>query len=136
MGILQNLEQDFEHDDIEKFLQFFRTMCDQFEPLIIKLASDTDKYKQAINELEILAHNTAWASRRLELVEVTDLCVFCEELMNQAKHFTGPASDEFTDWLLLLSDQFEKYCRSYENDDAVLAVFNPTLVKMPNSISK
>ncbi|ENU5790418.1 histidine phosphotransferase, partial [Campylobacter jejuni] len=50
--------------------------------------------------------------------------------------FNGPASDEFTDWMLLMSDQFEKYCRSYENDDSVLAVFNPLIVNVPNIISK
>ncbi|EQA3434907.1 histidine phosphotransferase, partial [Campylobacter coli] len=40
------------------------------------------------------------------------------------------------DWMLLMSDQFEKYCRSYENDDSVLAVFNPLIVNVPNIISK
>ena len=93
-------------------------------------------YKEAIKELETLAHNTAWAARRLNLDEVTDFCVFCEEMMAQANRFDGPASDEFTDWMLLMSDQFEKYCRSYENDDSVLAVFNPLIVNVPNIISK
>ncbi|HEC1859548.1 TPA: histidine phosphotransferase, partial [Campylobacter coli] len=58
------------------------------------------------------------------------------EMMVQANRFNGPASDEFTDWMLLMSDQFEKYCRSYENDDSVLAVFNPLIVNVPNIISK
>ncbi|ECO2660732.1 histidine phosphotransferase [Campylobacter jejuni] len=136
MGILTKLELDYEINDIEKFLQFFRTMCDRFEPLIIKLGSDSVRYKEAIKELETLAHNTAWAARRLNLEEVTDFCVFCEEMMAQANRFNGPASDEFTDWMLLMSDQFEKYCRSYENDDSVLAVFNPLIVNVPNIISK
>ena len=61
MGILTKLELDYEIDDIEKFLQFFRTMCDRFEPLIIKLGSDSMRYKEAIKELETLAHNTACA---------------------------------------------------------------------------
>lgn len=111
-------------------------MCDRFEPLIIQLGSDSVRYKEAIKELETLAHNTAWAARRLNLEEVTDFCVFCEEMMAQANRFNGPASDEFTDWMLLMSDQFEKYCRSYENDDSVLAVFNPLIVNVPNIISK
>ncbi len=123
MGILTKLELDYEIDDIEKFL-------------IIKLGSDSVRYKEAIKELETLAHNTAWAARRLNLEEVTDFCVFCEEMMAQANRFNGPASDEFTDWMLLMSDQFEKYCRSYENDDSVLAVFNPLIVNVPNIISK
>lgn len=69
-------------------------MCDRFEPLIIKLGSDSVRYKEAIKELETLAHNTAWAARRLNLEEVTDFCVFCEEMMAQANRFNRPASDE------------------------------------------
>ena len=135
MGILTQLESDYENDDIEKFLHFFRTMCDNFEPLIIKLGSDSLKYKEAIKELENLAHNTAWAARRLDLNEITDFCVFCEEMMIQANRFEGPASEEFTDWMLLVSDQFEKYCRCYENDSSVLAAFNPLIVNVPNIVS-
>lgn len=136
MGILTKLELEYDVDEVEKFLEFFRKMCDGFEPLIIKLGNDKMKYKEAINELETLAHNTAWAARRLSLDEVTDLCVFCEEMMAQAKRFEGPASEEFMDWMLLLGDQFEKYCRSYENDASVLAIFNPLIVNVPNVISK
>ncbi|KAA6224777.1 MULTISPECIES: histidine phosphotransferase [unclassified Campylobacter] len=136
MGILRSLEMEHDIDDVDKFLQYFRTMCDSFEPLIIKLTSDSEKYKEAINEIERLAHNTAWAARRLDLGEITDFCVFCEEMMQEASRFNGPASDEFADWLLLMSDQFEKYCRSYENDASVLALFNPLIVNVPNIISK
>ncbi len=136
MGILTSLELEYDSDDIEKFLHFFRTMCDKFEPLIIKLGSDSQKYKEALKELETLAHNTAWAARRLNLSEVTDFCVFCEEIVAEANRFLGPASEEFTDWLLLVSDQFEKYCQSYENDASVLALFNPLIVNVPNVISK
>ena len=136
MGILSKLELNYETEDIEKFLQFFRTMCDKFEPLIIKLGSDSTKYKEALKELETLAHNTAWAARRLNLEEVTDFCVFCEEMMDQATRFNGPASDEFMDWLLLVSEQFEKYYHSYEYDASNLAIFNPLIVNVPNIISK
>lgn len=134
MGILKKLEIDFEADDVEKFLHFFRTMADSFEPLIIKL--EGDKYKEALKEIQTLAHNTAWAARRLELDEVTDFCVFCEEVMEQACRFDGPASDEFIDWLLLLSEQCEKYCKCYEQDADVLAFFNPLLVKLPSKLSQ
>ncbi|MCX2683256.1 histidine phosphotransferase [Campylobacter sp. MIT 21-1685] len=135
MGILTQLECEYDIDDVEKFLEFFRKMCDSFEPLIIKLGANALKYKEAVNELENLIHNTAWAARRLHLNEITDFCVFCEEMMIQAKRFEGPASEEFTDWMLLVSDQFEKYCRSYENDSSVLAAFNPLIVNVPNIVS-
>ena len=134
MGLLKNLELDFDTDDIERFLHFFRIMSDSLEPLIIKLESD--KYKEALKEIQTLAHNTAWAARRLNLDEIVDFCVFCEDIMQQALRFDGPASAEFIDWLLLLSEQCEKYCKSYEQDLDILAFFNPLLVKLPDKLSR
>lgn len=136
MGILTKLELEYEGDMVEKFLHFFRKLCDEFEPLAVKLGSDKIKYKEAIKELDTLAHNTAWAARELGLDEVADFCVFCEEMMAQANRFEGPASEEFMEWMFLVGEQFEKYCRSYEEDAAVLAVFNPLIVNVPNLISK
>lgn len=135
MGILSQLELEHSEQDIEQFLHFFRALCDNFEPLILKLAN-TQSYKNALEELVKLAHNTAWGARRLELSEVLDFCVFCEEMLECALKFDGPASDEFMDWLLLVSDQLEKYYLSYENDAFSLAIFNPLIVNVPSIISK
>lgn len=136
MGLLTQLELDFSNDDVEKFLHYFRILCDNFEPLIIKIGTDKERYKEGVKELETLAHNLSWAAKRLELNEIVNFCELCEELMAQAAKFEGPASDEFTEWLLLMSEQFEKYCQNYEKDEVVLAYFNPLLVKMPNVLSK
>ncbi|ASQ31127.1 hypothetical protein CAV_1519 [Campylobacter avium LMG 24591] len=133
MGLLAQLELEYESDDVEKFLHFFRIMADSLEPLIIKLESKA--YKTALKEIQSLAHNTAWAARRLKLDEITDFCVFCEDIMQQALRFDGPASAEFIDWLLLLSEQCENYCKSYEQDAENLAFFNPLLVKLPSKLS-
>ena len=133
MGLLAQLELEYESDDVEKFLHFFRIMADSFEPLIIKLEGKA--YKTALKEIQSLAHNTAWAARRLKLDEITDFCVFCEDIMQQALRFDGPASVEFIDWLLLLSEQCENYCKSYEQDAENLAFFNPLLVKLPSKLS-
>lgn len=136
MGLLTQLELDFNNDDVEKFLHYFRILCDNFERLIIKISADKERYKEGIKELETLAHNLSWAAKRLNLSEIVNFCHLCEELMAQAAKFEGPASDEFVEWLLLMSEQFEKYCQNYEKDELVLAYFNPLLVKMPNSLSK
>nr|MCR2068804.1 histidine phosphotransferase [Campylobacter lari subsp. concheus] len=41
MGILEQLELDYELEEIERFLYFFRSLCDVLEPLIVKLSSDS-----------------------------------------------------------------------------------------------
>ncbi|MCV3371289.1 histidine phosphotransferase [Campylobacter lari] len=136
MGILEQLELDYELEEIERFLYFFRSLCDVLEPLIVKLSSDSLKYKEALKDLEQNIHNVVWAAKRLNLDEIANFCTFCEEIMQEAAKFDGPASEEFTDWMLLISDQFEKYCCSYENDDAVLAIFNPLIANVPDKISQ
>ncbi|TQR54223.1 histidine phosphotransferase [Campylobacter troglodytis] len=136
MGLLKTLELEFQHDEVEKFLHFFRILCDNFEPLIIKISQDKERYKEGLREIDTLAHNLAWAARRLELNEIVNFCEFCEELVAQAMKFEGPASDEFVEWLFLMDEQFHRYCQNYEKDELVLAYFNPLLVKMPNTLSK
>lgn len=136
MGLLTQLELDFHSDDVEKFLHYFRILCDNFEPSIIKLGADKDRYKEGIKELETLAHNLSWAAKRVKLDEIVNFCGLCEELMSQAAKFEGPASDEFIEWLLLMSEQFEKYCENFEKDALALAYFNPLLVKIPSKLSK
>ncbi|MCR6570914.1 histidine phosphotransferase [Campylobacter insulaenigrae] len=136
MGILEQLERDYELEEIERFLYFFRSLCDILEPLIVKLSSSSEKYKEALRDLEQNIHNVVWAAKRLNLEELVNFGTFCEEITKQALKFEGPASEEFTDWMLLISDQFEKYCCSYENDDAVLAIFNPLIANVPDKISQ
>ena len=87
MGVLTQLENDFKGDDVEKFLHFFRILCDNFEPLIIKISESKERYKEGLRELETLAHNLSWASKRLELTQIVDFCTFCEDLLAQAMKF-------------------------------------------------
>lgn len=46
------------------------------------------------------------------------------------------ASDEFVEWLLLLSEQFERYCQNFEKDELSLTFFNPNLAIIPSVLSK
>ncbi len=136
MGILTNLEQNFRDEEVEQFLHFFRVLCDNFEPAIIKISKSKELYKDGLRELDTLSHNLQWAAKRLELTQIVDFCTFCEDLLAQAGKFEGPASDEFVEWLLLLSEQFERYCQNYEKDELSLTFFNPNLALIPSILSK
>lgn len=136
MGLLEQLEIDHEGDLVDKFLVFFRTLCDKFEPLVAQLELSEIKYKESLEELIRLTHNVSWACNEMQIDEVKDFCVFFEEILEQAKKLKGPASHEFVEWLWLVGDQFEKYCSCFETNSSVLAVFNPNLVSMPNTFSK
>lgn len=136
MGILEQLEIDYELEEIERFLYFFRSLCDVLEPLIVKLSSDSLKYKEALRDLEQNIHNVVWAAKRLNLKELLSFCEFCEEVVKEASKFSGPASDEFVDWMFLIAEQLEKYCEDYEKNATFLSIFNPLIANVPSNISK
>ena len=136
MGVLTQLEDEFKNEEVEKFLHFFRVLCDNFEPLIIKISESKERYKEGLRELDALSHNLSWAAKRLNLTQIVDFCTFCEDLLAEAAKFEGPASDEFVEWLLLLSEQFERYCQNYEKDELSLTFFNPNLAIIPSILSK
>ncbi|AJC85189.1 hypothetical protein [Campylobacter peloridis] len=136
MGILEQLELDYELEEIERFLYFFRSLCDILEPLIVKLSSDSLKYKEALKDLEQNIHNVVWAAKRLNLDEIVNFCTFCEEIMQEAVKFDGPASDEFVDWMFLVGEQLDRYCSDYEKNASFLSVFNPQIANVPDKISK
>jgi len=56
----------------------------------------------------------------------------CEE----ARTLNGPASEEFIDWLLLISDQFEIYRKDIENDAEYFSMLNPLIIKVPLDLEK
>ncbi|AJC93051.1 hypothetical protein CSUB8523_1558 [Campylobacter subantarcticus LMG 24377] len=136
MGILEQLELDYELEEIERFLYFFRSLCDVLEPLIVKLSSDSLKYKEALKDLGQNIHNVVWAAKRLNLDEIANFCTFCEEIMQEAAKFDGPASDEFVDWMFLVGEQLDRYCSDYEKNTSFLSMFNPQIANVPDKISQ
>lgn len=136
MGLLADLEDKFRLDEVERFLHFFRVLADNFEPSVVKLSADETRYKEGLSELGALTHNLAWAAKPLKLGEIVNFCELCEKMLDEAAKLKGPASDEFVEWLLLVSEQFARYCESFEQDNLALAAFNPALAAIPQSLSK
>ena len=60
----------------------------------------------------------------------------CEDVVEEARILQGPASESFIDWLLLVSDQFERYRRDVENDASFFSVLNPLIIKVPHSLER
>jgi len=119
MGILAQLEVDFDIEIVEDFVSHYAIMCENMEPLIIGL-NRVDKYSDNIGDLFRIFHNMKSAAGFLKLDPIIKLAVLCEDIVEEARMLKGPASEEFIDWLLLVSDQFEKYRRDVENDASFL----------------
>ncbi|KHG34986.1 Hpt domain-containing protein [Sulfurospirillum sp. MES] len=135
MGILAQLEVDFDMEIVEDFVSHFAIMCENMEPLIIGM-SKADRYSDNIGDLFRIFHNMKSAAGFLKLDPIIKLAVLAEDIAEEARVLKGPASEAFIDWLLLVSDQFEKYRKDVEDDAAFFTVLNPLIIKVPHQLEK
>ena len=132
MGILKSLEIDYSYDIVEEFLSHYTLMCDLMEPLIINLARH-DRYGSNISELFRIFHNIKSAAGFMRLDPIIKLTTLAEEICGEARDLQGPANEDFVDWLLLLSDQFNRYKNDIENDAEFFSPLDANIVKIPQN---
>ncbi len=135
MGIYSALEVDFDLDIVEDFVNHYAIMCENMEPLIINL-NKAEFYESNIGELFRIFHNLKSAGGFLKLEPIVKLSSLAEDVIEEARSLEGPASEEFIDWLLLISDQFEKYRQDLEDDADYFSVLNPLIIKVPLKLER
>lgn len=133
MGLLKSLEIDYSYDIAEEFLSHYALMCDLMEPLIISL-SRPDRYTGSINELFRIFHNIKSAAGFMRLDPILKLTTLAEEICEEARAMNGPASEEFVDWLLIASDQFDRYRNDIEIDAEFFSPLDGNIVKIPEKL--
>ena len=130
MGLFSQLEVDFDLEIVEDFVSHYGIMCETMEPLIIGLGKE-EYYENNIRELFRIFHNIKSAGGFLKLDPIIKLATLCEDVVEEARILKGPATDEFIDWLLMTSDQFEKYRINIEDDDEYFGMLEPLIIKIP-----
>jgi len=135
MGLFSQLEVDFDLEIVEDFISHYGIMCESMEPLIIGLGKE-EEYEDNVRELFRIFHNIKSASGFLKLSPIIKLATLCEDVAEEARVLKGPATEEFIDWLLMVSDQFEKYRMNIENDDDYFGMLEPLIIKVPIHLQK
>lgn len=135
MGLFSDLEVEFDLEIVEDFISHYGIMCESMEPLIIGLGK-VEEYDDNVGELFRIFHNMKSAAGFLRLDPIIKLSTLCEDVVEEARIMRGPATDEFIDWLLLVSDQFEKYRLDIENDADYFSLLEPLIIKVPINIVK
>jgi len=135
MGLYTQLEIDFDLDIVEDFINHYSIMCENLEPLIINLNKE-DFFEPNTSELFRIFHNLKSAGGFLKLDPIIKLATLSEDVCEEARVLTGPASDDFIDWLLLISDQFNAYRLDIENDAEYFGMLNPLIIKVPLNLEK
>lgn len=135
MGLFSRLEVDFDLEIVEDFISHYSIMCENMEPLIIGL-NKIDNYEENMGELFRIFHNMKSAAGFLKLDAIVKLAALCEDVAEESRMLKGPASEEFIDWLLMVSDQFEKYRQNIENDDEYFSMLEPLIIKVPVNLER
>jgi two-component system chemotaxis sensor kinase CheA len=135
MGLFSQLEIDFDLEIVEDFVSHYAIMCETMEPLIIGLEKK-ENYESNIGELFRIFHNLKSAAGFLKLQPIIKLATLCEDIAEEARNLEGPATSEFVDWLLLVSDQFEKYRLNIEENDEYFGMLEPLIIKIPIHLQK
>lgn len=135
LGLLGQLELEFDFDIVDDFMTHFNIFCDSLEPVIIAL-EDEVKYPEKINELFRMFHNMKSASGFLKINQFVNICKIVEDVLDEARAMSGPASDELIDWLLLITDQFIIYKVDFNENNSYLSALNPKIIKIPERLNK
>ncbi|MEN4046806.1 MULTISPECIES: Hpt domain-containing protein [Sulfurimonas] len=130
MGIRSDLEENFDFEIIDEFLDHYAMMVESMEVMILDL-SKPNMYERSVNELFRVFHNIKSASGYLKIIPMNKLAAFVEDELESLRQKKPPVSDETTDWLLNISDMFAVW-----NDDLrqnnKLSKIKYSLLKIPD----
>ncbi|UCM99839.1 Hpt domain-containing protein [Sulfurimonas sp. SWIR-19] len=130
MGIRSDLEENFDFEIIDEFLDHYAMMVESMEVMILDL-SKPNMYERSVNELFRVFHNIKSASGYLKIIPMNKLAAFVEDELESLRQKKPPVSDETTDWLLNISDMFAVW-----NDDLrqnnKLGKIKYSLLKIPD----
>jgi len=115
MGIQSTLEENFDLEIVEDFLEHFEMMCDVLEPLILDLPH-SQNYTNDVNELFRIFHNIKSASAYLQLDSINRLAKLTEDVLEEMRQKETLLNEEVIDWLLGISDMFKLFLEDFEND--------------------
>lgn len=133
MGIVKRLEVEFEWDMVEEFLGHFAMMCEPMEQLVVGLEKP-QFYARNIQELFRIFTNIKSATSYFALPMIPKMAQLAESLLDEASVESGPASQEFIAWMLLVSDQFGRWRYELDHDAESLSATDKRLLRLPHIV--
>ena len=130
MGIRSDLENNFDFEIIDEFLDHYSMMVEIMEPLIVDLANE-DRYHRSIEELFRIFHNIKSASGYLQLAPMTRLATLVEDAFEQLRQRDLVANEETITWLISISDMFMQWQEDFKMDNELTKV-NFSLLILPD----
>ena len=130
MGIRSDLDENFDFEIVDEFLDHYSMMVESMEVMILDL-SKPNMYERSINELFRVFHNIKSASGYLKIIPMNKLASFVEDELEVLRQKKPPVSEETTNWLLTISDMFAAWQDDLRQDHE-LSKIKYSLLKIPD----
>ncbi len=130
MGIRRDLEDNYDFEIVDEFLDHYAMMVEVMEPLIIDLGKN-DRYNHALEELFRIFHNIKSASSFLQIEPMVRLSTFVEDSLDKMRFQEGPANEEVITWLVAVNDMYIQWQEDLKLDN-VMTKITFSLLKLPD----
>jgi len=130
MGIRSHIEENYDFDIVDEFLDHFNLMTENMETIVINISNE-ELRERSIDELFRIIHNIKSASAYLEIVSMNRLASLVEEALEDLRNLHKPVSKEAIDWLIKISDMFAVWNDDFKQDNE-LSKITYTLLKLPD----
>ncbi len=130
MGIRSYIEDNYDFDIVDEFLDHYNLMCESMETIVINI-SDEEMRERSIDELFRIIHNIKSASAYLKIISMNRLASVVEEELEDIRDLHKPVSQEAIDWLIKISDMFATWNDDFKQDNELSKV-TYSLIKLPD----
>lgn len=135
MGIKRHLEENFDYEIVDEFLDHLSLMLDTVDMLIIDLHR-SELYSSNVQQLFRIFHNIKSATGYLKLDMMTRLSKLVENELESMRETKGPASKESIDWLISIADQFKRWKDDIDFDRESFRKIEFKILKIPDMEKK
>ncbi len=129
MGIKKRLEEEYDYEVVDEFMDHFDIMTEAMEPTIIAFDASSVE-KERIDELFRMFHNIKSATSYLKIERIYLLAELAEEEMERIRSNPASVDENVIDWLLLVSDQMRKWYKELMVDEELTPI-DPKILNLP-----
>ena len=132
LGIRGKLEEEFDFDIVDEFIDHFDIITSHLDLVITALENYESREK--VDELFRFFHNIKSATGYLKLENIRGLAEIAEEVMEALRKNIDALSAEIIDWLFLVSEQFMTWKEELEEDESEFSPMNEEILNIPEII--
>jgi chemotaxis protein histidine kinase CheA len=121
MGIRSDLEDNFDFEIVDEFLDHYSMMVEIMESLMVDLGNE-DRYHRSIEELFRIFHNIKSASGYLQMATMVRLATLVEDALEELRTRDLVVNDETITWLISVSDMFMQWQEDFKMDNELSKV--------------